>query len=351
MTATIAAARAVFPDHVVDTEQVRREFQSVFRDRVENLETYTQMLDHSGIRLRHLTLPIEQTSRRWDLGERNSIYIRECQRLGQRAAELCLQSANVAPRDVDCLIALSCTGFMIPALDAYLINRMGFRQDVTRLPVTGMGCAAGAWSLGRARDHALVEGASSTLIVSVELPSLTFQRDDLSPANLVSSVLFGDAAVALLVDSLPTARGLRILDSRSVLFPETTDLTGFNLDSSGFHIVLDRKIPLLVAREARPQIEQFLRRRGLRIGNVGFWALHPGGKRILDSIADSLDLEPAALAPTLAVWSNRGNLSSATVLCVLEEILKNPPAAGAIGVALAFGPGFCMEMALLEWAD
>ncbi|MBI3891600.1 MAG: type III polyketide synthase [Candidatus Wallbacteria bacterium] len=351
MTATIVAASSAFPETVVGPEEVLASVRKVFGGRVRNLETYCAMVGHSGIDTRHLALPVDEILQERPFGVKNSDYSRIARQLGEEAVRKCLDSAGIAASDVDFLVTLSCTGFMIPALDAYLIDRMGFRRDVGRMPVTEMGCAAGAWSLGRARERALATPGGLTLIVSVELPGLTFQPGDLSPANLVSCVLFGDGAAAVLVDGRESRRGFRITDSKSVLFPESTALMGFDLDEKGFHIVLDRKIPFVIAREALPRMEEFLAGHGMRPADAGFWVVHPGGKRILDSIAAALGLGPAELAPTLDVWSRRGNLSSATVLAVLERLLASPPAPGSRGMAIAFGPGFCMEMVLLEWAE
>ncbi|MBI4868025.1 MAG: type III polyketide synthase [Candidatus Wallbacteria bacterium] len=351
MTATIVAAASAFPETVVGKDEVVASLRKVFGGRVRDLETYCAMVDHSGIERRHLALPVEELVRPRPFGQRNSDYARLSRGLAEEAAGACLTRAGVAASDVDLLITLSCTGFTIPAIDAHLINRMGFRRDVDRLPVTEMGCAAGAWSLGRARERALAVGGGLTLVVSVELPGLTFQPGDVAPANLVSSVLFGDGAAAVLADGRSGKRGFRVLDSRSVLFPESTGLMGFDLDEDGFHIVLDRKIPFVIAREALPRMREFLAGHDLRPQDAGFWVVHPGGKRILDAIAAALELGPRELGPTLAVWSERGNLSSATVLAVLEKLFENPPAAGSRGLAIAFGPGFCMEMVLLEWVE
>ncbi len=348
MTATVVAAASAFPEYILESEDVRHLYERAFGGRVKDLDTYTAMVDHAGIETRHLVRPGEETIARKPLDDKNRIFTEESQRLGERAAAECLDRAGVAASDVHCLMTLSCTGFMIPPLDAYLVNRMGFRPDVVRIPVTEMGCAAGAWSLGRCRDRALAHPGGLTLVVSVELPSLTFQPDDLSPANLVSSVLFGDGSAAILVRGDSSEPGLEICNSRSIMFPGTTDVMGFDLHSTGFHIILDRKIPVIIARRARPELERFLEDHSLSPDQIGFWAIHPGGKKILDSIASALSLGAAELERTLAVWSRRGNLSSATVLAILEQHLLHRPRQESPGIAVAFGPGFCMEMVLLR---
>ncbi len=351
MAARIVAASSAFPEHRIDSAQVKTQLRNIFGDRVPELETYARMVDRAGIAHRHLVLPVEETTRRRSLEEKNGIYIEKAQELAEEATRLCLAKAGVAASEVDALFTVSCTGFMIPSLDARLVGRMGFREDVVRFPVNEMGCAAGAWALSRCRERAAAVPGGKTLLVSVELPSLTFQPDDLSGANLLSSVLFGDGAVALLIDGGQTASpGIEILASRSVTFPDSLHLMGFELDETGFHIVLDRDIPVVISQQAMPRLTSFLTEQGLKRSDIGFWAIHPGGMKILDSMAKALDLGPRELSTSLGVWSRRGNLSSATVLCVLEEFMRTPPPAGTRGLGLAFGPGFCMELLLLEQA-
>jgi alkylresorcinol/alkylpyrone synthase len=349
MNARIIAAASVFPEHRVDAGQVKETLRRVFGALVPELEHYCQAIDRCGIESRHLVLPVEETTRRRPLGEKNAFFGEKCRELGMEVASKCLAQAGVAAGDVDALFTVSCTGFMIPSLDAYLATQLGFRPDVVRMPVNEMGCAAGAWALARCRERAQAVPKGLTLLVSVELPSLTFQPDDLSGANVLSSILFGDGAVAVLVSSGEAARpGIELEASRSILFKDTTHLMGFDLDDTGFHIVLDREIPDLIAKRALPELERFLADHELTRGDVGFWVIHPGGAKILESIARSLDLGARELAPTLRVWSSKGNLSSATVLCIFEEFMRTPPEPGSRGLAVAFGPGFCMEMLLLR---
>jgi alkylresorcinol/alkylpyrone synthase len=204
-----------------------------------------------------------------------------------------------------------------------------------------------------ARAAELVRGRPGVaLIVAVELPSLTFQPDDRSMANLVSSVIFGDGAAAAVVADRPSRAGAEVVASRSVLFPDTLDYMGFDLRDTGFHIVLSPAIPLLVRRRFADEVAPLLDAAGGHARALRYLALHPGGTRILDSLAEALDVPPARLDASRAVLARCGNLSSASVLFVYEEAMRREaPAAGDLGLLAAFGPGFSAECSLFRWAD
>ncbi len=210
-------------------------------------------------------------------------------RLGRQAAEACLATAGMTPTDVDMIITVSCTGFMIPSLDAHLINLMGFRPDVRRLPITELGCAAGAMALSRAWEFVRAFPGKTVLIVSVELATLTFQRGDLSQANLISCVLFGDGAAAALVTGRDVA-GPRILDADTYTFPTSLDAMGFDLRDSGFHIVLSKDVPQMIRERIAELTQNFLARSGLTRSDVTTFLLHPGGQKLLSYIEEQLGL-------------------------------------------------------------
>jgi alkylresorcinol/alkylpyrone synthase len=239
---------------------------------------------------------------------------------------------------------------MIPSLDAYLANALPLALHVKRLPVTELGCAAGAAALARAFDYLRAFPAHQVLVVAVELPSLTFQVHDLSAANIVSSALFGDGAAAVLLQGGACAGKSRIVATESILFPHTTDLMGFDLKDSGLHIVLSAEIPEVVCAAVPELVEQFLDRQGLAIYDVRHFLLHPGGRRVIDGLAQGLGLLPHHTQVSRTILRDYGNLSSASVLFILDRFLTTEtPEAGDWGLLLAFGPGFSAELVLLRW--
>lgn len=282
--------------------------------------------------------------------ETSALYQSGARALGEQVARQCLQQADVAPAAVDLLITTSCTGFMIPSLDAYLANTLEFSPHVKRLPVTELGCAAGAAALSRAFDYLRAFPTHTVLVVAVELPSLTFQVRDLSAANIVSSALFGDGAAAVLLRGETVTNKPRIVAAESTLFPQTTDLMGFELQDSGLHIVLSAEIPELVGAQVPDLLAQFLGRQGLTISDLTHFLLHPGGRRVLDSLAQCLDLSAEQTRISRTILRDYGNLSSASVLFILDRFLSSErPCRGDLGLLLAFGPGFSAEALLLRW--
>jgi alkylresorcinol/alkylpyrone synthase len=238
---------------------------------------------------------------------------------------------------------------MIPSLDAHLINRMGFRPDVRRVPITELGCAAGAAALGRCTDYLRGYPGGTALVVAVELPSLTFQRRDLSQANLISTILFGDGAAAAVVTGRP-GRGPRILEVASHLLPDTIDAMGFDLQGDGFHIILSKEVPALIRDRIKQILCTTLVRRGLSTADISAYVLHPGGRALLQAIQDELGLTDEDTQPSWNVLRECGNQSSASVLFVLDEWLRTRQLpSGAYGMLAAFGPGFSAETALLAW--
>ena len=347
--AFIAATATAVPEHEVTREEVKAYFGKVFPLDGARLEAMMAIVDHSEIRRRFCILPVDELIRPRPLEQTSREYQEHAIRLGGAVARDCLGRAGMRPEDIDLILTVSCTGFMIPSLDAHLINDMGFRSNVRRLPITELGCGAGASAVAHAQEFLRSLPGRNVLIVAVELPSLTFQRQNLSQANLISTILFGDGAAAALVTGR-AGMGPRILDAESFLFPRSIDAMGFDLKETGFHIVLSRDVPELIRSQIRGLVGCFLARNGLGLERVDAFVLHPGGRKLLASIEEELGLPRERTQPSWDVLREYGYLSSASVLFVLHEWLtKRRVAPGGHGLMAAFGPGFTAEQVLLEW--
>ena len=346
---TIVATATALPPHTITRDDVKFYMGRVFDIPERKLEAMMSIVDNAQVHTRHAIFPIEYTVEPRALSKTNQEYIEHAVKLGREAAEKCLQRAGMTPADIDLIITVSCTGFMIPSLDAHLINLMGFRSNIRRMPFTELGCAAGAMSLGRAADYLKAAPGGNVLIVSVELPSLTFQRKDISQANLISSILFGDGAAAVIVSGKP-ARGPKILVSETYTFPDSLGAMGFDLRDSGFHILLAKDVPEMIGAKIGGLVDGFLERCGKTRADIKGWILHPGGARLLGNVETQLGLQKSDTQPSWDILSNVGNLSSATILFILQEWLeKRPLNPGEFAMAAAFGPGFSAEFLLLQW--
>ena len=330
----------------------------------------------AGVRRRHLVLPLDEYAELHSLGATNAVYVREGAVLAEAASRRALAAAGLEPADVDHVFVTSVTGVAAPSLDVLLSERLGLRSGVRRTPSFGLGCAGGAGGLARVHDHLLGRPQDASLLVSVELCSLTLQHGDDSTANMVASGLFGDGAAAVVVvgEDHPLARrgqagveppaGLpadlpprrtrlrrtaRVVDTRSRLYPGTTDALGWEVRDTGFAIVLSAGLPGLLRAHLLADVKDLLAERGVTPAEVPTWVVHAGGPRVIDAVRDALGLSEEAVLESRSSLAEVGNLSSASVLDVLARTLersKAPP--GSPAVLMAFGPGVSCELVLLR---
>ena len=347
--ATILSTATAVPPHVITRDDVKYYLGRVFDIPERRVEAMLSIVANAQVEKRHVLYPIDYTIEPRSLAKTNQEYIEHSIAFGQQVAEASLAKAGLKPADVDLLLTVSCTGFMIPSLDAHLIHRMGFRPDVRRMAFTELGCAAGAMGLGRAEEFLRAYPGGNAVVISVELPSLTFQRKDLTQANLISCILFGDGAAAAVLTGKP-APGPRVLASETYTFPDSLGAMGFDLRDSGFHIVLSKDVPQMIREKIGGLVDGFLERHGLTRKSIAAWILHPGGQKLLGSIEEELGLCRCDTQFSWDVLGEYGNLSSATILFILNEWLeKRPMNMGDYGLIAAFGPGFSAELLLLQW--
>jgi len=281
--------------------------------------------------------------------ERNAIYVREVIDLGTKVLEKALTKAHWKPEDLDYIITVSCTGIMIPSLDAYLINKLQLRQDIVRLPVTEMGCAAGISGIIYAKNFLKANPGKRAAVIAVESPTATFQLDDFSMANIVSAAIFGDGAACVLLSSHNDDEGPEILDEEMYHFYDAEHLMGFKLTNSGLQMILDIEVPGTIASHFPNIINPFLEKNNLKIDDLDHLIFHPGGKKIVQTVEGLFSDLGKDIDDTKEVLRLYGNMSSATVLYVLERIMNAQPKKGERGLMLSFGPGFSAQKVLLEF--
>ncbi len=346
----IAGVGAAFPPHYYDQDTLLAAFREHWSRRHYNLDRLEQLHRSVLVGGRHLALPMEEYPALDTFGKANDAWIRVALEVGGEALTRALGAAGVGAESVDTLIVTSVTGIATPSLDARLANRLGLPARIKRMPLFGLGCVAGAAGIARAADCVRAFPSQTAVLLSVELCSLTLQREDLSIPNLISSGLFGDGAAAVvLVGAGRPEPGPRVVATRSVLYRDTERVMGWDISERGFSIVLSAEVPEMVRRHLRRDVDEFLAENGLSRADIDAWIAHPGGPKVLEAMAEALELPDGALDRAWQTLRERGNLSSTSVLLVLEQTLADPPPPGSWGLLTAMGPGFCSELVLLRW--
>ncbi len=356
---TIAAVAGVLPEHRYAQAELTQTLADLAGLPADKVATLARIHSNAGVDHRHLALAIEDYAVATTSFDRaNDAFIRVATDLSERAMTVALAAAGVEPHDVDVIISMTVTGLAVPSLDARLCARMPLRTDLKRIPIVGLGCVGGAAGIARARDYLQGHPDEVVVVLSVELCSLTLQRDDTSMANLIASGLFGDGGAAVVMFGeraaarhrrVSTAPAPQVISSRSRMYARTERAMGWDVGASGLRIVLGAEVPDLVRDHVRADVDAHLALHDLARSDIGWWVAHPGGPKVLDALAQALEVPPSALGVTWRSLAAIGNLSSSSVLHVLSDTLTDhPPEPGSWGVMMAMGPGFCLETVLLQ---
>jgi alkylresorcinol/alkylpyrone synthase len=347
----IAGAASAFPPHYYPQSALLQAFKAYWGSRLENPRMLDLLWSHAGVDGRYLVRPMEAYLDLDTWGKANDLWIAEALELGSTAVCRALAKAGVGLGDIGAMFFVSVTGVCSPSIDARLINRMGLPLHMKRIPIFGLGCVAGAAGIARAADYVRAFPDQVAVLLSVELCSLTLQRDDLSIANQISAALFGDGAAAVvLAGEHVNASGPKIIDTCSTFYPDTEDVMGWAISEKGFSIVLSPEVPNVIREHLGHDVDAFLAGHGLTRADIGCWVLHTGGPKVLEATQDALGIPQSSIAASWDTLRKTGNLSSASVLLVLEEVMAHRrPSEGTWSVLAAMGPGFCSEVVLMQW--
>ena len=347
----IVSVASAFPKNYYSQQVLGAALRHYWAGKLDKPQLLEQFYARMNVDGRHLALPLAQYYGLETWGDFNRAWVVAAEQLGAQALGRALELAGVAPSQIRALLFMSITGIASPSIDAKLINRMGLSPHVRRTPIFGLGCVGGAAGIARAADYVKAYPNQIAALVSVETCSLTLQREDLTVANLISSGLFGDGAAAvLLAGSESPLPGPEIVATRSTFYPGTEDVMGWDISEKGFRIVLSPRVPDVIRENLGRDVDALLAEWNLSRRDIGAWIMHTGGPKILEATQEALGIGSEQLAASWDCLRRVGNLSSASVLVVLEEFMNNRrPAPGTWSVLGAMGPGFCSELVLLRW--
>jgi len=351
MSVTIKSVATVTPKYFKETAEILPFVETWLADQDERLRRKTiKIFEGAAVDKRYSIMDPIEVFTRTSFEDRNEIYRREAVPLAKTALEKALSNAGWNPQELDYIITVSCTGIMIPSIDAYLINEMDLRQNIVRLPVTEMGCVAGISGLIYADNFLRANPGKKAAVIAIEAPTATFQINDFSMANMVSAAIFGDGCACVLLSSVEGEEGPKIKGHEMYHFPDATHMMGFDLVDSGLKMVLDKEVPETIAAHFPAIIHPFLKKHQLEIKDVDHLIFHPGGKKIVQTVEALFSDLGKNIEDTKEVLRLYGNMSSATVLFVLERFMNKPTIKeGDLGLMLSFGPGFTAQRILLEW--
>ncbi|MBS4190970.1 type III polyketide synthase [Bacillus sp. FJAT-49705] len=362
MSSIVSIAEAV-PRHILKQDEVMDFARDLFSDSFHNIERLLQVFHNGQIEKRHFVKDMEWFKTDKTFSEKNKAYIDCATDLGVEAIENCLKSdvflkSEVPYNEIEAIFFISSSGLATPSIEARIMNRLPFSQNTKRIPIWGLGCAGGAAGLSRAFEYCLAFPLAKVLVLSIELCSLTFQRNDRSKSNLIGTSLFADGVACALVAGKQVDRGTfqklesvpKIIRTHSTLLPNSLDVMGWEIRDDGLFVIFSKDIPSIIESWLKPNVNDFLLQKKMDLGDIHHFIAHPGGKKVIDAYVDSLKIDPQMTKISLEVLKQYGNMSSATILYVLKRFMELGKTK-EYGLATALGPGFSSEMLLLRWEN
>lgn len=350
MSVKILSVAKQLPQYTKSTEEILPYVKAWLSGQEERFQRKVlKIFENAGVDRRYSMLNAEDVFLNRSFAEKNAVYARESVKLAEVSLQKALQKAKLAATDIDYIITVSCTGIMIPSLDAYLINKLQMKQDIVRLPVTEMGCAAGVSGMIYAKNFLKANPNKRAVVIAVESPMATFQVADFSMVNIVSAAIFGDGAASVILSSHNEDKGPQVIDEAMYHFYNAEHMMGFDLVDTGLQMILDQSVPETIAEHFPKIVHPFLEKNNCTIDAIDHLIFHPGGKKIVQTVDDLFGSLEKSIEDTKEVLRLYGNMSSATILYVLERFLDRDLPKGDKGLLLSFGPGFSAQRILIEW--
>jgi len=358
----IISVSEVIPPYEINQAQALEFARDLFTDSFKDIERLLKAFQNGQIEKRHFVKNIEWFKEYHSFEEKNNVYIESAVVHGKEAIVQCLNNPvflkeNIPYEEIDAIFFISTTGISTPSIDARIMNQLPFNPHTKRVPIWGLGCAGGAVGLSRAFEYCLAFPEAKVIVLSIELCSLTFQKNDFSKSNLIGTSLFADGIACALVcgDDVKTEEiGMKaalpsIIATQSTLMPNSLDVMGWELKNSGLFVLFSRDIPRIIEGWLKPNVTDFLAEHKIELGQIDCFIAHPGGKKVLDAYMTALDIPPSMNEVSFEVLRQYGNMSSATILFVLRRYMEMDIPKNTIGLGTALGPGFSSELLLLRW--
>ena len=347
--AVLCKPAVAVPEHVVTQDETLDLARRMHAGHPQ-VKLVLRLIENTGVAKRHLIRPIEDTLRHTGFGHRNQVFEAEAKKRIPAVVASALANAGLTTTDIGAIVLVSCTGFMMPSLTAWMINELGFEPSTAQLPIAQLGCAAGTAAINRAADFCTARTGSHALIVSCEFCSLCYQPADLDVGSLLSNGLFGDAVAAAVVRGDGRGTGVRLQAQTSHVIPGTDTWISYEVKETGFHFRLNKGVPGTM-RQVMPELMQFVWDCGQDLSKLDFHVIHTGGPRVLDALRSHGGVPAEALGDSWETLSSYGNIASAAVLDVLRRVAEKNPEDEAVGIIAGFGPGITMELALGTWQN
>lgn len=349
MSSAIHSVKTTFPSDYVSQEEISKEISSLWPDKKSYVEQFHLSSQVNG---RHLSIPLSDYKKLGDIGERSKIWLDIATKLQIENITKLLDQAGLVPADISMIASTTVTGLAIPTLEARLMNKLPFKSNLKRLPIFGLGCLGGVAGINRVNDYLKGHPTEAALLLATELCTLTFQFHDKSVANLVGTSLFADGAAAVLMvgekHPLYEKSQFKVLAGESFFYPDTERVMGWDIISSGFQIVLSGDVPKIVEEKVKPNLTHFLSQSKLTSSDVNFMVSHPGGPKVLDKLSEISGKSPEEFKHSWTSLREKGNMSSVSVLHVMEKTIADNRKSNDIGLMVAMGPAFCSEMCLIK---